>query len=92
MNHESRIPKFKTIAEEAEFWDTHSLVDYLGELEPVKPTFTRVKEKRALMSFRISRALKQEIEKAAKSYDVSPSSLVRLWMIEGLKNLKETPI
>ena len=39
MNHESRIPKFKTIAEEAEFWDTHSLVDYLGELEPVKLSY-----------------------------------------------------
>ncbi|MSP12019.1 MAG: hypothetical protein EXR62_03570 [Chloroflexi bacterium] len=31
----SRIPTFKTIEEEAEFWDTHSITDFLDELEEV---------------------------------------------------------
>lgn len=35
MTKESKIPDFKTEEEEAEFWDTHSITDYLDELEEV---------------------------------------------------------
>jgi len=31
----SRIPTFKTIEEEAEFWDTHSIEEFADELETV---------------------------------------------------------
>ena len=31
----SRIPAFKTIEEEAEFWDTHSTADFEDEFEDV---------------------------------------------------------
>ena len=31
----SKIPKFKSIEEEAEFWDTHSFADYWDEFKPV---------------------------------------------------------
>lgn len=31
-----KIPKFKTEEEEARFWETHSLTDYLEELEEVE--------------------------------------------------------
>ena len=32
----SRIPEFTTYEEEAEWWDTHDITDYLDELKPVK--------------------------------------------------------
>ena len=35
----SRIPEFKTIEEEAEFWDTHDTTDYEDEFKPVKVRF-----------------------------------------------------
>ena len=31
MAERKRIPKFKSIEEEREFWDTHSTIDYTGE-------------------------------------------------------------
>jgi len=31
----SKIPKFKSIAEEAAFWDTHSFADHWDEFEPI---------------------------------------------------------
>lgn len=31
-----KIPKFKTEEEKAHFWETHSLIDYLDELEEVE--------------------------------------------------------
>ncbi|MEK7858222.1 MAG: hypothetical protein AAB320_03690 [Elusimicrobiota bacterium] len=37
MKPKRQIPNFKTEAEEARFWDTHSPLDYLSELKPVKP-------------------------------------------------------
>lgn len=37
----SRIPKFKSYEEEADFWDTHSPEDFPGEFEEVDVTFAR---------------------------------------------------
>ncbi len=37
----SRIPEFATKEEEARFWDIHSFVDYLDELEPVDIRFAK---------------------------------------------------
>ena len=34
--HKSKIPRFKNYEEEAEFWDTHSVGDFLDELEEVE--------------------------------------------------------
>ncbi len=36
-----RIPDFATRDEEAAWWDSHSISDYLDELQPVKVTFAR---------------------------------------------------
>lgn len=33
---EQHIPDFQSREELAEFWDTHSFTDYLGDLEPAK--------------------------------------------------------
>jgi hypothetical protein len=35
----SKIPEFKTIKEEATFWDTHDVTNYLEELEPVSGAY-----------------------------------------------------
>jgi hypothetical protein len=36
-----RIMEFASRAEEAEFWDTHSLADYWDELMPVRVRFAK---------------------------------------------------
>jgi hypothetical protein len=33
-----RIPKFKTLAEASEFWETHDFDDYVDDTEPVTVT------------------------------------------------------
>ena len=37
----SRIPEFANREEEAAFWDSHDITDYLGELQPVEVRFAR---------------------------------------------------
>jgi hypothetical protein len=35
----SKVPEFTSREEEAEFWDTHDVTDYLDELRPVRVRF-----------------------------------------------------
>lgn len=45
----SRIPAFKTVEEEASFWDTHSSEEFADELTPVDDVqFVRAQSKKAL--------------------------------------------
>lgn len=37
----SRIPEFAGVEEEAEWWDTHDITDYLDELRPVTLAVSR---------------------------------------------------
>jgi hypothetical protein len=39
MAERSKIPAFRSVQEEAEFWDNHSPLDFLDELEPAEVTF-----------------------------------------------------
>jgi hypothetical protein len=42
----AKLPKFKSIREEARFWDTHDVTDYLSELKPVELVFDPSAEKK----------------------------------------------
>lgn len=56
MKKKSKIPKFKNEEEEAKFWDTHSVTDFLDEFKPVKPhTITFAKPLKHLFVVRLDR-------------------------------------
>lgn len=84
MTRIRKIPKFKTIAEEARFWDTHDVTDYLSEMKEVKVAFTPLSPKEETLTIRVQSALKRRLEKVANSYGVSLSTLLRLWFIDKL--------
>jgi hypothetical protein len=44
----AKIPKFKTLEEAAEFWDTHDFEDYVDDTEPVTITVRIPRRKRCL--------------------------------------------
>ncbi|MCA9994104.1 MAG: hypothetical protein KDE56_00070 [Anaerolineales bacterium] len=80
------IPTFASVKEEAEFWDTHDITDFLGELEIGKGVYTpKPGEKKAVMTIRIASALKEQVDMVAQSYDVSSSSLLRMWIVDKLR-------
>lgn len=85
----SKIPKFQTIEEEAEFWDTHSLVDYLDDTEPVeiKVDLGRAKKK---ISIPLESDISQQIEELAARKGLSFSTLVTLWLKERLAQEKKS--
>ena len=85
----SKIPEFKTIKEEAAFWDTHDVTDYIEEMEVVTGAYLpQAGERKTVMTIRIAPSLKERVEQVARSYDISTSSLVRMWIVDKLRSLE----
>lgn len=89
MRKTKKIPQFKSIAEEAKFWDTHDVTDYLTEMKEVKVDFKLEAPKEETLAIRVQPGLKQSLENIAESYGVNVSTLARIWLIEKLRGLKE---
>ncbi len=85
MPKRKTLPKFKNIEEEANFWDTHSIVDYVDFEQPLKLVYKPKTEKKETMTIRVAPSLKKEVEKLAQEYDISTSSLIRMWMVDRLR-------
>lgn len=81
------IPEFKSIEEEAEFWDTHDLADYWDEFKPVEVRFA--KNLSAGLHIRLDPASARELHGVAHEKGVGPSTLARMWILEHLKRERE---
>ena len=90
MTRVKKIPKFKTIAEEARFWDTHDVSDYLPEMREVKISFDPLAPKEETLTIRVQSSLKRKLEKIAKSHGVNLSTLLRIWFIDKLKETERS--
>lgn len=81
----SRIPTFKTIEEEAAFWDTHSSEEFADELTPVENVkFVKARPKRAL-TVRLEEDTFEELTKEAREKGIGPSTLARMVILEHLQ-------
>jgi len=83
-----KLPKFKSIKEEALFWDTHDVTDYIISDKPLNMAYDSKNERKETISLRMAPSLKKEIDKIAKTYDISTSSLVRMWIVDKLNSYK----
>lgn len=85
----SQIPRFKTVEEEAEFWDSHSLADFEDELEEVRDVqfvVTRSKPKKGV-TVRLEEDLLDMLRREAQAKGIGPSTLIRMWVLEHLREL-----
>ncbi|PIR58708.1 MAG: hypothetical protein COU69_04060 [Candidatus Pacebacteria bacterium CG10_big_fil_rev_8_21_14_0_10_56_10] len=79
------IPTFKNLKEEAVFWDTHDIGDFMGELNIVEGSYKSTDEKKTTMTIRLTPSLKRKLDKISKGYDISTSSLVRMWVVDKVR-------
>jgi len=86
----SRIPDFKSRAEEAHFWDTHSFTDYWDELKPVKVHFA--KNLSDTLTLRLDTPTLIELRQKAQNIGVGPTTLARMWILEKLQPKIKTVI
>jgi hypothetical protein len=81
----SRIPTFKTIEEEAAFWDTHSSEDFADELTPVEQVkFVPSRSKKAL-TVRFDEEAFEELSREAREKGIGPSTLARMLILEHIR-------
>jgi hypothetical protein len=74
-----KIPKTDSIREMADFWDTHDLTDFEGEMEEVtEPVFEREK----VVQIHLPARDAETVESIARSQGLNPADLMRTWIIE----------
>ena len=79
----SRIPEFKSREEEAEWWDTHDITDYLDELKPVKVRFA--KNLSEGINIRLDPETLAKLRQIAQEKGIGPTTLARMWILEHLR-------
>ena len=78
-----KTPRFKSYEEEADFWDTHSPLDY-GTWKEVKLEFA--KPLIHILGVRLDAKTIDLLAKLGDEMRVGPSTLVRMWIMEKLKS------
>ena len=79
------IKPFKTLEEEANFWDTHDVSPFFDNKKvPLKDLELLEKEKKEVLVIRVQKSVKRKIERIAKSKGINPTTLSRMWLIEKL--------
>lgn len=79
-----KLPKFKNIREEAEFWDTHSFADYWDQFDDVDLVIQLQKPKDETVVVRIQKDMKEKMQQVAKTKGINVSTLARIWLLEKL--------
>ncbi len=85
MNRAKPIKPFKTLEAEARFWDTHELSElFVNPTKSLKKLPVLESEKEEIMTVRIQKSVKTNIERVARLKGINPSTLARMWLIEKL--------
>jgi predicted DNA binding CopG/RHH family protein len=82
-----KIPKFKTEAEEAKFWNTHDSTDYIDWLKASRGIFPNLKPSSQPISLRMPSHIVARVKVRANELDVPYQSLMKQYISEGV--LKE---
>jgi len=83
MNRPKPVKPFKTLEEEANFWDTHDVVKLIKNPKtPLSKLLPLESEKQSVMTLRLQKSVKERLERIAKSKGINPSTLSRMWLIE----------
>lgn len=76
------VSPFKNLNEEADFWDTHSVVDKIDK--STKVGFHRA-NKTDTITIRFQPEHLQELKKEAFEKGVGPTTLARMWILDKMK-------
>ncbi len=79
------IPKFKSEAEERDFWETHDTTEYLDWSKAVPASFPNLKLTTKSISIRLPLGLLEALKIEANKRDVPYQSLVKIWLSERLQ-------
>ncbi len=78
----SRIPEFSSHKEEAKWFETHSIADYMDEFKLVKARFA--KNLSEGLNIRLDPETLTKLRIEAKGKGIGPTTLARMWILEQL--------
>ncbi len=76
------IPRFKSEAEERQYWETHDSSDHVDWGRAEKVRFANLKPSSKSISLRLPTDLLEQIKVAANKRDVPYQSLIKIWLAE----------
>lgn len=79
----AKIPDFKTIEEEREFWTTHSSADYWDDMGESDDNFATPKLKS--VSLKLDPAVLEKIKAVARKRGLSSSALIRFLLSKAIE-------
>jgi hypothetical protein len=82
----SRIPRFKSIEEEANFWDTHDTTEFEDEFVEVKLQVARPLGH--ILAVRMDAETIDRLAAVGRKKGIGPSTLARMWLLERLEQEK----
>jgi len=85
MNKLKKIPEFKSIEEEVDFWDKHNTTDYLDWSKAKRAHLVNLKPSTRTISLRLPDSLLNSIKIMANKEDVPYQSLMKILLAEGVQ-------
>jgi hypothetical protein len=80
-----KVPRFKSIEEEAEFWDTHDTEEFGDEFEKVEVKFAYPLKHKWMLTIELDEEIFNQVRKLAEGAGKEPDVLIRTWVLEHLK-------
>lgn len=80
-----KVPKFKNLEEEREFWDTHDSTDYLDDFEVAKDVVF-VRPKKEIISLRLEPKVIKKLRELADKEGLPPTTYARMLIIKGIRD------
>jgi predicted DNA binding CopG/RHH family protein len=77
-----KIPKFKSVDEEIEFWDKNEATDFFNFENSERITFPNLKPSTKMISLRLPEALLERLKTLANKNDVPYQSLIKILLSE----------
>jgi len=80
-----KVPKFKTLKEEREFWDTHDSTDYHDDFKTAN-NVVFVRPKKEVLSLRLEPKLIRRLRKLADKEGIPPTTYARMLIIKSIQS------
>jgi predicted DNA binding CopG/RHH family protein len=79
-----KVPKFKNLKEEREFWDSHDSTDFLNDFTPAKDVVF-VRPKKEVISLRLEPKIVKKLREMAVKEGLPPTTYARMLIIKGMR-------
>ncbi len=81
----TKIPAFKSEAEERAFWEKHDSTDYVDWSKAKRATFANLKPSTTTISLRLPESLLDRIKVEANKRDMPYQSLIKAWLAKDIE-------